>query len=137
RRLCGARARSPHGKAVMLRGLVALVVALTSVSLAPSAFAQNVVATAATLDAVADIAPVARAEQKTAPVSTSAPTSVRRESSWSRSLLIGMQTTTIAAQALDVHSTITATRLGATEANPLMGGLVNNTAAFVAVKGAA
>lgn len=55
---------------------------------------------------------------------------------WSTSLLIGLQAATIATQMLDVHSTMTAMKLGAVEANPMMGGLVQNKAAFIGVKAA-
>ena len=42
----------------------------------------------------------------------------------------------IATQMLDVHSTYKALNAGGTEANPMMGGLVKNPAAFIGVKAA-
>ena len=55
---------------------------------------------------------------------------------WTGPVLNALQAATIATQMLDVHSTATALKAGATEANPLMGGLVNNKAAFIGVKAA-
>jgi hypothetical protein len=60
----------------------------------------------------------------------------RGERGWTTPLLTSLQAATIATQMLDVHSTVTAMKLGATEANPLMGGLANNRAAFIGVKAA-
>jgi hypothetical protein len=49
-------------------------------------------------------------------------------------LLLSLYASTAAMQALDVHSTLTAFRNGAVEANPLMKGIAGNKAAFVAMK---
>lgn len=56
--------------------------------------------------------------------------------SWATPLLVGLQATTIASQMLDVHSTLQAIDRGAVEANPMMGGLVKNRAAFISTKAA-
>jgi hypothetical protein len=59
-----------------------------------------------------------------------------RTDRWSGGVLTALQAATIATQMLDVHSTASAMKVGATEANPLMGGLVKNRAAFIGVKAA-
>lgn len=53
-----------------------------------------------------------------------------------RSMMTSLYATTAAMQMMDVHSTIKAMNVGAVEANPLMGGLVKNRAAFVTTKAA-
>jgi hypothetical protein len=52
-------------------------------------------------------------------------------------LLPALYATTVALQALDAHSTMTALNRGATEANPAMRGVVGNRSALVAVKAGA
>ncbi len=52
----------------------------------------------------------------------------------SAALLTSLYASTMALQALDVHSTLSAFRAGAIEANPLMQGVTKNRAAFMAVK---
>ena len=121
----------------MFRRLPAVVVVVASLTTSHAAFAQSVVATAAVVDAAPDVAAVANNEQRMTPTTSVAQPRFHGDSSWSRSLLIALQGTAVAAQALDVHSTLQATHNGAREANPLMAGLVNNTAAFVTVKAAA
>jgi len=49
-------------------------------------------------------------------------------------VMFSLYATTATMQALDVHSTMRAIDRGAVEANPLMGGLVNNRPAFIATK---
>jgi hypothetical protein len=49
-------------------------------------------------------------------------------------LMTSLYASTVMMQALDVHSTLSAFRSGATEANPLMEGVTRNQAMFVAVK---
>lgn len=51
-------------------------------------------------------------------------------------VMFSLYATTATMQALDVHSTMRAIDRGAVEANPLMGGLVNNRPAFIATKAA-
>jgi len=51
-------------------------------------------------------------------------------------LMNTLYASTAVMQALDVHSTFRALDAGAVEANPLLGGLAKNRAAFVAVKAA-
>jgi hypothetical protein len=52
----------------------------------------------------------------------------------SSKLMTSLYASTVMMQALDVHSTLSALRSGATEANPLMDGVTGNHAMFVAVK---
>ena len=49
-------------------------------------------------------------------------------------VMTSLYATTAVMQALDVHSTLSAFRAGATEANPLMEGVTKNRATFLAVK---
>jgi hypothetical protein len=49
-------------------------------------------------------------------------------------LMTSLYASTAVMQALDVHSTLSAFRAGATEANPLMQGVTKNRAMFMAVK---
>lgn len=49
-------------------------------------------------------------------------------------LLTSLYASTAVMQALDVHSSLTAFRSGAVEANPLMQGVTKNRAAFMAIK---
>jgi hypothetical protein len=70
-------------------------------------------------------------EQRSAPLARE-----RRNDRWTGPVLNALQAATIATQMLDVHSTATALKAGATEANPLMGGLGNNKAALIGVKAA-
>ena len=51
-------------------------------------------------------------------------------------VMVSLYATTAAMQALDVHSTMRALDRGAIEANPIMGGVVNNRTAFIATKAA-
>ena len=51
-------------------------------------------------------------------------------------LMVSLYATTATMQALDVHSTIRALDHGAVEANPIMGGIAHNRAAFIATKAA-
>ena len=85
-------------------------------------------------DTVAAVAPVQFANPDQ--VAGQAPRDLRRapNPSSTDALLVALQATTIAAQALDIHSTFKALDHGAVEANPLMSGLVQNKAAFIGVK---
>ena len=66
-----------------------------------------------------------------------APRDIRRgDRSWTTPVLASLQAATVVTQMLDVHSTMQAMKLGAVEANPMMGGLVQNRAAFIGVKAA-
>ena len=51
-------------------------------------------------------------------------------------VMVSLYATTAAMQAFDVHSTMRALDRGAIEANPIMGGVVNNRTAFIATKAA-
>ena len=51
-------------------------------------------------------------------------------------LMSSLYASTVAMQALDVHSTLKALGNGGIEANPMMSGLTRNKAAFIAVKAA-
>lgn len=83
-------------------------------------------------DAVNTTVQFASADQ----VATRVPRDIRRQPgrSWTTPLIVALQATTVATQALDVHSTIRAMDRGAVEANPLMAGIVKNRAAFIGVK---
>ncbi len=112
--------------------VVALVFAVTGFGVAPNAFAQ-----------VPSLTPLADAISVTPPVhfsdtDQSASQVVRgvRGQPWSNQLLVGLEITTAATQMLDAHSTLKALNAGATEANPLMGGLAKHKAAFIGVKAA-
>lgn len=102
--------------------------------LARPALAQSEPVSTPLASAVASTASTAFAiDQTAAPV----PREMRPQGpAWSTSLLIGLQAATVATQALDVHSTVTALNAGAVEANPIMGGLVKNRGAFIGVKAA-
>jgi hypothetical protein len=52
----------------------------------------------------------------------------------SSKLMTSLYASTVMMQALDVHSSLSAFRSGATEANPLMQGVTRNQAMFMAVK---
>ncbi len=68
---------------------------------------------------------------------TQLPRDIRRSGiSWTTPVLASLQATTMVTQMLDVHSTLRALEVGAVEANPMMGGLVKNRAAFIGVKAA-
>ena len=58
----------------------------------------------------------------------------RTDPRWTTPVLISLQAATVVTQMLDVHSTFQAVNAGGVEANPVMGGLVNNKAAFIGVK---
>jgi hypothetical protein len=49
-------------------------------------------------------------------------------------LLLSLYASTAITQALDVHSTLQALKMGATEANPLVANIVDNRGAFIATK---
>ena len=58
----------------------------------------------------------------------------RGDRRWTTPVLISLQAATVVTQMLDVHSTLKAVNAGGVEANPVMGGLVQNKAAFIGVK---
>ena len=58
----------------------------------------------------------------------------RGDRRWTTPVLISMQAATVVTQMLDVHSTFNAVNAGGVEGNPVMGGLVQNKAAFIGVK---
>lgn len=58
----------------------------------------------------------------------------RSDPRWTTPVLLSLQAATVVTQMLDVHSTLKAVNAGAVEANPMMGGLVQNKAAFIGVK---
>ena len=59
---------------------------------------------------------------------------LRGNRDWTTPVLVSLHAATVATQMLDVHSTMRAVKAGGVEANPVMGGLVNNRAAFIGVK---
>jgi len=99
-------------------------------------FAQNDALVKPLTDSVAVVATTqfADVDQSTAQV----PRAVLRTPgrSWTTPVLAALHISTVAAQALDVHSTMKALNAGAVEANPLMSGVVKNKAAFIGVKAA-
>ena len=50
--------------------------------------------------------------------------------------MMALYASTVAVQAMDLHSTMSGLRAGATEANPLLGGATKNAAVFIGVKAA-
>ncbi|MGH9175203.1 MAG: DUF5658 family protein, partial [Vicinamibacterales bacterium] len=97
-------------------------------------FAQNDPLARPITESVAAATQFANADQTGAQV----PRELRRtpDRSLTASLVVAMQVTTLASQALDMHSTMKAMNVGAVEANPLMSGIVKNKAAFIGVKAA-
>jgi hypothetical protein len=82
----------------------------------------------------ASMANVSFTNEQTVP---QAPRDVRRaDRSWTTPLLVSLQAATVVTQMLDAHSTVQALNAGGVEANPMMGGLVQNRAAFIGVKAA-
>lgn len=79
--------------------------------------------------AVASAAPRLSAEQ----IQRALPPPVDRRNQPSK-LMTSLYASTVAMQALDVHSTLSAFRAGASEANPLMQDVTKNPAMFMAVK---
>ena len=114
----------------------ATAVLVTIVSAAPT-FATSASAQTPTPGAFADAVAVASAIQFAEQASAPAPRALpRTDVKWQTPVLASLQAATIATQMLDVHSTYKALNAGATEANPMMGGLVKNPAAFIGVKAA-
>lgn len=62
------------------------------------------------------------------------PVTFDRPSNRPSTLMLSLYASTAAMQALDVHSTLSALKLGAVEANPMMKGVARNKAAFIALK---
>jgi hypothetical protein len=113
---------------------------LLAVAAAP-AFAQDVPnrsALAALALSSAAVAPTASETAAAATDEQQAPALSRPRfgSRTGSAVMFSLYATTATMQALDVHSTIRAIDRGAVEANPLMGGLVNNRPAFIATKAA-
>ncbi len=116
----------------MSRRVVSVLV-LSLVTLIPGAVASAQAQDRPSLDISAAVstsltAPVRAADQLS-------PTLVRPQpASRPSALMTSLYASTIAMQALDVHSTLTAFGAGAVEANPLMTGVTKNPWAFVALK---
>jgi len=109
----------------MFRNLAATLTLMTILPVAPAMAADTPLADQA-------VAVVSSATAAAQPSPMSRPlTAIRRE----RSLILPTLYVSLSAlQAYDVYSTLTAIRHGATEANPLMQGVVGNPTAFVAMK---
>jgi hypothetical protein len=115
----------------------AAAIAFVAVSALPQiAFAQQPTSTDLRVPSLGTIAAVAQVQFADDQSAGQIGREMRSERSWTTPLLTSLQAATIVTQMLDVHSTATALKVGATEANPLMGGLVNNKAAFIGVKAA-
>lgn len=96
---------------------------MTTAAVAPGALTNTVLFPAT---------PIAKIAATEANVGRSDFSGIRRPS-----LLPALYATTIALQALDAHSTMTAIGRGATEANPMMRGVAGNRGALLAVKAGA
>jgi hypothetical protein len=122
----------------MIRSLptvVALTLGLVAWSASPAAAQElatwpSTIAIAPTTSAFAGTAaPRLNAEQ----IQRALPPPVERRNQ-SSTLMTSLYASTVAMQALDVHSTLSAFRAGAGEANPLMQDVTKNRAMFMAVK---
>jgi hypothetical protein len=114
--------------------VVAAVSTLTQFTTTAAAQEPTTTSPAVATSLAASVATVNFADEQTVP---QAPRDIRRGGrSWTTPLLTSLQAATVVTQMLDVHSTMQATKLGAVEANPMMGGLVQNRAAFIGVKAA-
>ena len=85
-------------------------------------------------DVGAPLAATSSSHAATQQVIVAAPAAVVRPRGASRAALMPFNVSLAALEAFDVHTTMTALDRGAVEANPMMGGLVQNRAAFMAVK---
>jgi hypothetical protein len=113
------------------RLFVAAALVLTTVSpwLSTSAQAQEVVQ----LD-LPSSAPSAALLFGTDNTESSSSVAAPVRKSRSSGVLAGLYVSTVAMQALDVHSTLAALKAGGAEVNPVMAGITGNTAAFIAFK---
>ena len=118
-----------------LSALIALTVGLMAFSATTSSGQEAVswpssLATAPVTPAFAgSSSPLLSAEQ----IQRALPQPIYRHNGAS-TLMMSLYGSTAVMQALDVHSTLSAFRAGATEANPLMQGVTKNRAMFMAVK---
>jgi Domain of unknown function (DUF5658) len=116
----------------MSRRLV-VVAAVTLWAIAPWGVARASAQERATLDlstAVANVAaPGTLSSADQLPANFARPLPPRHSA-----LMTGLYMSTVAMQALDVHSTLSAFGAGAVEANPLMTGVARNKLAFIALK---
>lgn len=113
--------------------VVAAVSALPPFTATAAAQESTTTSTVAT-SLAASVATVNFTEEQSVP---QAPRDIRRRGrSWTTPLLTSLQAATVVTQMLDVHSTMQAMKRGAVESNPMMGGLVQNRAAFIGVKAA-
>jgi hypothetical protein len=120
----------------MSRRFVAVLV-VTVFSAAPISIG-SVYAQSTTPASIADAVAAATTAQFAADQSVASLPRVnpRTDVKWTTPLLGSLQAGIVATQMLDAHSTFRAMDAGGVEGNPMMGGLVNNRAAFVSVKAA-
>jgi hypothetical protein len=121
----------------MVARVLAGAIFVTTLGIASPSYAQAVDAAPSLRTAVTDAFLTARAveDQFGGPVTTSRPTPVSFDAPRSSTMVLNsLYAATATMQMLDVHSTVKALDRGAVEANPLMAGLVQHRAAFVAAK---
>jgi hypothetical protein len=129
----------------------AVVVTMLSPLAAGDAFAQDRVAPGTgTLTQTPDVltlpsetmaAAAAEPQIRPIPPSTPAPTPIQRpelptKKPGTSGGMMALYASTVAVQAMDLHSTMTGIKAGASEGNPLMGGATKNAAVFIGVKAA-
>jgi hypothetical protein len=119
--------RRLHVVAALAVGLVALSAGTARAQEASVSAALAI--TPATTEFAAAASPLLSAEQ----IQRALPAPVLRRRGPS-TVMTSLYASTVVMQALDVHSTLSAFRAGATEANPLMQGVTRNRATFMAVK---
>ena len=120
--------RRLHVVAALAVGLVALSTGTARAQEATISPAVLAITPAAT-EFAASSSPLLSAEQ----IQRALPAPVFRRRGPS-TVMTSLYASTVVMQALDVHSTLSAFRSGATEANPLMQGVTRNRATFMAVK---
>jgi hypothetical protein len=119
--------RRLHVVAALAVGLVALSAGTARAQEASVSAALAI--SPATTEFAAAASPLLSAEQ----IQRALPAPVLRRRGPS-TVMTSLYASTVVMQALDVHSTLSAFRAGATEANPLMQGVTRNRATFMAVK---
>ena len=107
----------------------AAVMALVAACAFPNVAAAQPTQDARTPSIAASVAAPFADDQAPAPIRE-----FRSDPRWTTPVLLSLQAATVVTQMLDAHSTLKAVNAGGVEANPVMGGLVQNKAAFISVK---